>query len=350
MFHWNSFFLQFRHKLSEMQKGRNIILTGGLLVLLMVSTSWGFLVHRTVNQLAIYEMPGSLRPFFIQNMEYMVRNAPRPDQRRNQDSTEATKHFIDLEMYGDSAAWKMPMKWEDAVRQYSKDTLLKYGYLPYLIIKVKDSLTNAFKSGIKDSILFYAADLGHYIGDAHVPLHTTVNYDGQLSNQRGLHSLWESMIPEIEISEYNLSSKHKAKYLDHPEDEIWRSIREAYLLLPAVFNEEKEASKKFVDTTKFRIQVRRGREVKSYTSEFAKAYNERLGSSINLQLTKSADMLADFLYTSWVDAGKPDLNINFSKNEKKEAKKQVKAFKRNELLRDSLLISRKIVDAGFGGQ
>jgi S1/P1 Nuclease len=296
-----------------------------------------------VNQLAIYELPGNLRVFFFHNMEYMVRQAPRPDLRRNQDSTEASKHFIDLEMYGDSAGWKMPMQWEEAVRIHSKDSLLKYGHLPYLIMKVKDSLTLAFKRGLKDSILFYAADLGHYIGDAHVPLHTTVNYDGQLTNQRGLHSLWESMIPEIELDKYQLSSKHRARYLDHPEQEIWKTIRQSYSLLNDVFLQEKEASKNFTDSSKFRIQVRRGREVKSYTPAFAAAYSQRLGFTINQQLIHSADLLADFIYTSWVDAGKPNIDKVQSKKEKKKIKSEVNSFRKNKLIKDSLLLSKKIV-------
>ncbi len=313
-----------------------------MLAVTIICTSWGFLVHRTVNQLAVYELPGNLRAFLFQNMEYIVRNAPRPDIRRNQDSTEAAKHFIDLEVYGDSSAWKMPTQWEEAEKIYSKDTLLKYGYLPYLVIKVKDSLTNAFRSGNKDSILFYVADLGHYIGDAHVPLHTTVNYDGQLTNQRGLHSLWESMIPEIEIDRYQLSSKHKARYLDQPDQAVWNAVRHSYLLLKDVFLQEKEASKSFTDSTKFRLQVRRGREVKSYTTAFANAYSELLGKSINDQLIASADLLADFIYTSWVDAGKPSLNEMISKEEKKRIKKEEKTFRKNQLIKDSLLLSRKI--------
>jgi len=316
-----------------------------LLVILVVCASWGFLVHRTINQLAVYELQGRLEKFFFQNLDYMVRKAPRPDLRRNQDSTEATKHFIDLEMYGDSAYWKMPLKWEDAVRLYSKDTLMKYGYLPYLIMKVKDSLTIAFRKGNKDSILYYAADLGHYIGDAHVPLHTTMNYDGQLSNQKGLHNLWETMVPEMELDQYRLTSKHKARYLQQPEVAIWDAIRHSYDLLQDVFIQEREVSKDFPDSIKFRTQVRRGREVKSFTSDFAKAYSQRLGNTINQQLINSADLLADFLYTSWVDAGKPELGTlytpGFNKQEKKALKKQSKAFRKNELIKDSLLLSRR---------
>lgn len=286
-----------------------------------------------------------MQEFFYSNREYLVKNAPRPDQRRNQDSAEAPRHFIDLEAFGDSAAWKMPMNWEDAVRMHTKDSLLKYGFVPYHIITMKNKLTEAFRAGNKDSILFYATDLGHYIADANVPLHTSLNYDGQLTNQKGLHSLWESMIPEIELDQYTLYSSPRARYLSDPSATIWQTIRRSFSLLPGVFGEEIEATKEFTDSTKFRVQVRRGREVKSYTSAFAKAYSKRLGKTVNDQLLHTAEDIADFWYTAWVDAGKPDLSKllskPFEKNEKKEFKNELKAYRKNELLEKKLLIARQ---------
>jgi hypothetical protein len=315
-----------------------------LLIVMLACSSWGFLVHRTVNQLAIYELPKPMRSFFHTNMQYLVENAPRPDTRRNQDSAEASRHFIDLEIFGDSAAWKMPVDWDPAVRVYTKDSLLKYGYVPYHIVTMKNKLTGAFRSGNKDSILFYAADLGHYIGDANVPLHTSLNYDGQLTNQKGLHSLWESMIPEIELNQYDLYSKHRAEYLPHPEITAWECIRRSHLLLKDVFEKETAASRQFTDSTKFRVQVRRGREVKSYTSEFAKAYSKLLGKTINDQLLNSADMIADFWYTAWVDAGKPNLSgllVTPAKKDKKVFKEEYQVWRKNELIEKKILISRK---------
>ncbi|HEV7779954.1 MAG TPA: zinc dependent phospholipase C family protein [Chitinophagaceae bacterium] len=311
---------------------------------IIIFSSWGFLVHRTVHQLAVYELPGDIRPFFYANIKYLVENAGRPDQRRNQDSTEAPKHFIDLEAFGDSAAWKMPFGWEEAVKIYTKDSLLEYGHVPYHIITMKNKLTAAFRSGNKDSILFYATDLAHYIGDANVPLHNSLNYDGQLSNQNGLHSLWESMIPELEIEQYNLYSRHKASYLANPEQKIWDCIRRAHKMLPDVFGKEIEATKGFTDSTKFRVQMRRGKEVRSFTPAFAKAYNLLLGQSINDQLLNSANMIADFWYTAWVDAGKPDLSAISPMSPgvtKSTLKGELKAWKRNELIKKSLLLSKK---------
>ena len=315
-----------------------------LAIVMVITGSWGFLVHRTVHQLSVYELPKEMAPFFYQNMEYLVTNAPRPDIRRNQDSTEATKHFIDLEIFGEQAATKMPTNWETAVKQYTKDSLIKYGYLPYHIIYMKGKLTEAFKNGNKDSILFYATDLGHYIGDANVPLHTSINYDGQLTNQKGLHSLWESMIPELELNNYNLYSNHKAVYLKKPETAVWEAIRRSAALVPDMLLKEKEVSKDFTEDKKFRTQIRRGRESKSYTTEFAKAYSAALQPTINDQLLHSANLIADFWYTCWIDAGKPSLSaITKDWTAETQAKwdAELKAFKENKLLENRLLLSKK---------
>ncbi|HUQ96616.1 MAG TPA: zinc dependent phospholipase C family protein [Chitinophagaceae bacterium] len=316
----------------------------GLLFAGTLLCSWGFLVHRTTVQLAIYQLPKGIQPFFYQNKAALVKASVRPDQRRNVDSSEAPKHFIDLEMYGDSAAWRMPHPWLGAVAKYSEDTLKKYGYVPYWIETIQQKLTAAFRAGNADSALFYAADLAHYIGDAHVPLHTSVNYDGQLTAQKGLHALWESTIPELELNNYTLSSRHRARYVANKEARIWSAVQSAYQLLPQLFLQERTASAGFTDSTKFRVQVRNGKESKTYTAAFARAYSQKLGNTINGQLVRSADMIADFWYTAWVDAGRPDVKNFFktpyTKEDKTALKKEVKSYRHNHLLKDSLLLAR----------
>lgn len=313
-------------------------------IILSLTGSWGFLVHRTVTQLAIYKLPKKMQPFFYTYLDSLVQHSIRPDQRRNADSTEAPKHFIDLEVFGDSAAWKMPMQWQEAVSKFSKDTLEKYGYVPYWIITVKDRLTNAFCACNKDSILFYASEISHYIGDANVPLHTTLNYDGQLTNQRGLHSLWESTIPALELDQYQLYSRHKAQYLSDPNVAIWKAIQNAHVLVDNMLEEERQASKQFTDSTKYRVQVRNGREVRSYSTAFAKAYSQRLKNTVNQQLLSSANLIADFWYTSWVDAGKPDLKFlmtPMNNEKKKQLKSEKDAYLKNKLIEKKLLLARQ---------
>jgi hypothetical protein len=324
---------------------KKIVAPVAALMIIFFCSSWGFLVHRTVHQLAVYELPQPMQAFFFRNMDYIVKNAGRPDERRNTDSTEAPKHFVDLEMYEHGPNDRMPIHFDEAIARYTKDTLLKYGYVPYYVIIMKDRLTNAFKNQNKDSILFYANDLAHYLGDANVPLHTSANYDGQLTDQKGIHSLWESMIPEMLIDNYNLRSRHKAKYLDDPQQAVWNAIRRAAALVPDMFRLETEVSKSFTIATKYRTQMRRGKEVRSYTSEFAKAYAAALKNTINEQLIHSADLIADFWYTAWVDAGKPNLCMLVqpcvSDEEYDKLKAQKKSYKHNTLIADSMLLSRK---------
>ncbi|MES1224784.1 MAG: zinc dependent phospholipase C family protein, partial [Bacteroidota bacterium] len=285
--------------------------------------------------------------FFYVYKDSIAINAPRPDQRRSIDPTEATKHFIDIEAYGDSAEWKMPLKWEDVIQKYAKDSLLKYGYLPYHVIAIKDKLTDAFRAGNRDSIIFYATDLGHYIGDAHVPLHTALNYDGQLTNQRGIHDLWETSVPEAVLDQYNLHSPHVAAYLSNPDQAIWQTIRQAHNLLNEMFAVEREVSKDFTDSTKYFEEFRWGKKRRFYTAAFAKAYNVRLGKSINDQLLSSADQVADFWYTAWVDAGKPDLSEllpnAFDRAFRKALKKECKAYRKNGLIEKKLLIAKQVM-------
>ncbi|MBS1660951.1 MAG: hypothetical protein JST68_07850 [Bacteroidetes bacterium] len=316
-----------------------------LLLLLLICSSWGFLVHRTVNQLAIYQLPRPTQSFFWQMRDSIVRQAPRPDVRRNTDPQEAPRHFIDLEAYGDSAAWKMPLRWDEAVRLYTADTLKKYGYVPYEVQRLKGLLTEAFRRGDRDSIVYYATDLGHYIGDVNVPLHVAINYDGQLTGQRGLHSLWESRIPEIDLNSYRLRDGHKARYLDDPAVAIWTAVRHSHDLLKDIFAQEIEASKGMPDSVKYHTETRNGRTFKTYSNEFAKAYAARLGNTVNDQLLRSADLIADFWYTAWVDGGKPDLSVTV---DKKELKSELKAYRRNKLIEKKMLISRQSAGTGSG--
>lgn len=328
---------------------RSLLLALFCFSLILVCSGWGFLVHRTVNQLAIYQLPKKLRLFFYEHQVYLVRNSVRPDERRNSDKEEASKHFIDAEAYGDSSLWKMPYGWQEAVALYTKDSLEKYGYVPYVVMDIKNKLTAAMQAGNSDSVLFYAADMGHYIADAHVPLHTTLNYDGQLTGQRGLHSLWESTVPALEITSYNLYNRHRVRYLHKPEEAIWKACRGGFQLLDDMFRKEKEVSQGFTDSIKYRYQMRNGRQSRSYSTAFARVYAQALGGTVNNQLLLSARLITDFWYTCWVDAGKPDLstggNMADLRTMKKELRREVRSFKDNTLIRGKLLLAKKDQDS-----
>ena len=324
-----------------MKLTRSLIVSVVLVGILIVGSSWGFLVHKTIHQLAVYELPAPLQSFFYTHIDKVVADAVRPDQRRNSDPTEATKHFIDLEMFGPDAVNKMPEEWSKAVAIFSKDSLIKYGYVPYHIIYMQSKLTEAFKQKNKDSILFYAADLGHYIGDAHVPLHTTVNYDGQLTGQKGMHNLWESTVPDIEMVQYNLYTNHKATYLTSPQTAIWVAVRKGFGMIDHMLETERAVSKNFTEADKFEMKMWYGKETKAYTLAFAKAYGLALKNTVNERLVESANLIADFWYTAWVDAGKPDLSSFENTSLAQDLQKELGAYQQNTLVKDGFLRALK---------
>ena len=325
----------------RVNKVRRLYWIGLIFIGVMMISSWGFLVHRTINQLAIYELPKPMQPFFYTHMDSIVLNAPRPDIRRNTDSTEGSKHFIDFEFFGDSAQYKMPRDIETATNVFGIKKLKAWGTLPYEIIATQNKLTQAFKNKNTDSIIFYATDLGHYIGDAHVPLHTSSNYDGQLTNQAGMHDLWETSVPELLLKSFRLASKRKAQYLNNPTDRIWKVLQESHALLPEMLAIEKEISKNYTDSTKKYQWIERwGKIRRFYSKDFTLDYGKQLQPSINHQLIQAAHCMADFWYTAWVNAGKPDLSkLNSKYFSKKDFKKEQKAFHKNQLIQKNILIS-----------
>jgi hypothetical protein len=306
---------------------------------------WGFLVHKTVGQLAVYQLPKGIRSFFYSRLDSLETGFIKPDLRREWDYREAPRHFIDLEAYGDSSAWKMPHSWDSAVSRFGLDSLKKYGYLPYAIMGTRERLIQAFRIANKDSILLYAADLCHYLSDAHVPLHTTVNYDGQLSGQKGIHALWESAVPGVEIDRYNLYSGHKAQYLEDPAGAVWQTIRRSNGMLHDLLEKERLLARDVPDSAKYTVSVRNGRNYRSYSRSFAAKYAVMLGSSVNEELLRSAELTADFWYTCWKDAGSPDLGYllpdTWSSHNRKELKRDYNAYRKNELLEKKLLLARQ---------
>jgi hypothetical protein len=295
--------------------------------------------------MAVYELPTNMQPFFHRNLAYLVRHSIRPDQRQKTDPAEGARHYINFEAFGDAAALRMPPKWEEAVAKYSKDSLHKHGYLPYWIELMQKRLTAAFRNRNADSIIFYAADISHYLSDAVVPLHTTINYNGELTNQKGIHGLWETMIPELELRKFSLSSKHSATYLSHPEVVVWKHLHDAHRMVADLLKAERITSKSFTSATKYRTQLRNGKEHKTYTSAFARAYNKQLRFTVNQQIIHAVNLTADFWFTAWVEAGRPDLSgllkPPFTRKESEQLQTEREAFSKNELLKKNLLLAKK---------
>ncbi|NIJ53673.1 zinc dependent phospholipase C family protein [Dyadobacter arcticus] len=267
---------------------------------------WGFWAHKRINRLAVFRLPPEMQFFFKKNIDYLSENATNPDKRRYAAVGEAERHFIDLDTYGDSALHILPKFWQDAVKKIGEDSLQKHGIVPWHVQLSCYQLTEAFKAKDAARILRLSADLGHYIADAHVPLHTTRNYNGQLTNQEGIHGFWESRLPELFAEDYDLWSG-PVVYKDDIAREIWKAVAESNAASDSVFRFEKELTKQFKADKKYSYELRNNILTRTYSREFSTNYHQLLDNQVELRMKASVKMVGDIWYTCWVNAGQPDL-------------------------------------------
>jgi hypothetical protein len=272
--------------------------------------------------------------FYKYHIQYITENAVNPDKRRYAVAGEAPRHYIDLDVYSHNTRHTMPHSWHEAVATYSEDTLMAYGIVPWQINFMKHQLTEAFKEKNVKRILRVSADMGHYIADAHVPLHTTENYNGQLTNQHGIHGLWESRLPEIFSGDYNYFVG-TAQYIDNPQEKAWQAVMSSHLALDSVLGFERELTKRFPEDKKYSFEQRGGITTKVYSKAFSGAYHQMLSGQVERRLQASIKMVADMWYTSWVDAGQPDLNelieYQFSKDDIKAMEEEKKLWEQRHI-------------------
>lgn len=294
-------------------------------------STWGFYGHKRINRMAVFTLPPELFTFYKKHIEFLTDHAVDPDKRRYAVKGEAERHYIDIDHYthGDEDPFDVvPKKWDDAVAKFSEDTLHAYGIVPWHLEVMMYRLTKAFKDKNLDRILKLSAELGHYIGDAHVPLHTTENYNGQLTGQKGIHGFWESRIPELSAEEYDYLIG-TAIYIEDPLAEAWRIVEESHRAVDSVLTFEKELTEEFGEDKKYSIEQRGQVMMKVYSEEFAMEYAYRLNGMQEKRMRASIYMTGCFWYSAWVNAGQPDLEElgdNVSEEYKKEMEENDKKF------------------------
>ncbi len=276
-------------------------------VLLVPSCSfWGFFAHQQINKLAVFSLPAPMIGFYKANLSYLIEAAVNPDRRRYAVAEEGARHFIDLDGYNDSALLRMPRTWRDVQALSIGDSMKRHGIVPWHIPIMYRQLTDAFLRRDAQKILRLSAELGHYVSDAHVPLHTTSNYDGQKSNQSGIHAFWESRLPELFSTEYDFFVG-PAMYCDDVVQASWDAVLGAHCATDSVLGFEQEVGKK-LGHRKFSFESRGTQTIKVVSRPYASRYHQQLAGMVERQMRASIKMTADLWFSAWVDAGQPDLS------------------------------------------
>ena len=269
--------------------------------------SWGFSAHKELHAVAISALPHPLFSLFKTHQLTIIEKSIAADRRKHIVESEAEKHYIDLDLVNDSTSER--------------------GTLPSTIIKVYNNLVYQMSmcavggdsSSTIESVIRISADLGHYIGDAHVPLHTTYNYNGQFSGQTGIHALWETHVYEITRPSWK-PRQVKATYIMDVESWSNAIITSSHQLVNEVLSKE-ESVRLRVDAPPLWGYRTRGRTMDIIpTPSFCREYADSLNDMVELRFYESAQGIASAWYSAWIDAGCPDLNkLRSSKSESKNA-------------------------------
>lgn len=320
---------------------RKIIITLLTLFFVIPVFSWGFFAHKMVNRLAVFTLPESLLLFYKTNIEYITEHAVDPDKRRYSDPEEACRHYVDLDHYEAVCPIDtVPRYWKEAVAKYTEDTLKAYGIVPWHISLMKYKLTEAFKEKDREKILRLSAEIGHYIADAHVPLHSTENYNGQLTNQHGIHGFWESRLPELFSNNYDFFVG-RAAYVDNVQLAAWAASEGSYAAKDSVLDFERKLNGRFGSDRKYSNELRGQAQVKVYSQEYSEAYHTMLGNQVERRMRASILAVGSIWYTAWVDAGQPDLNDLKTKTEKlTDEQRRALIADEQKLLQEKKMIGR----------
>ncbi len=255
--------------------------------------AWGDKGHKLINKMAVEFLPPSMKSFEIWR-DYLSEHAPDPDYRKEKDKTEPPKHFIDIDYYKEFQSGNMIENEDSLIAEYGKNEVIKIGILPWATLNTYKELITAFKNHNKEEALKLAADLGHYVADGHQPMHTVLNYNGQLTNQKGVHFRYEITMVDKHLDELQSSFQPvSAPFIKDPLKFIFNYISNSNSVCGILFDADNFAYKQCGSRS---------------SDEYYNLMWIKTGYITEIQFDRAAEDYASLLYSAWVNAGKPNIN------------------------------------------
>ena len=263
-------------------------------------SAWGLDVHRLITRRAIDGLPAALKPYYLSRAEFFVEHSVDPDLWRVVDlksdrGEEDPNHFLDIDGLDEPRPFtNVPRAWDQYVARYGAERATKMGRLPWRTEDVYGRLVAAFRDVTRgqnyaaENALFLSAVLAHYIEDAHVPFHAVTSYDGQATNQRGIHSRFES-----QLVMRNQATLKLARVTVEPIPEIkafvFETLIEGEALVESILAADLAAAK--------------GREF--YDDAYFAAFLKGARPVMERRLAEAASGVASVIVAAWTEAGKP---------------------------------------------
>ena len=275
--------------ISSIMKIKSNLYTAVIAIFSILFIGWGNVGHRIINTKTILSVTPEMS-FWGSWSDSLAAHGSDADSRKSIDPTEGPKHYIDIDNYPEFIAnGYISQNFDSLVLLHGNTFVMGQGILPWAIMKTFDSLQTAFQNNQFNKAMLFAADLGHYIGDMHMPLHITRNYDGQFTGQSGIHRRFESTM----INNYStqiIYSGDSLVYINDVSDFVFNTLYNNYSYVDSVLNSDNLA-KAFAGNT-------------NSSAYYSKMWE--LSKGFTTQLFKNASYkLTCLIYTAWLNAGSP---------------------------------------------
>ncbi|MEO8482580.1 MAG: hypothetical protein ABI634_10250 [Acidobacteriota bacterium] len=271
------------------------------------SGAWGMQVHRLLTGLAIDGLPAPLRSLYASQRAFVVEHAVDPDLwrvvgLRGELGPEEPNHFLDIDALGEPAPFTgVPRDWDAYVARYGAAKAETFGRLPWRATEVYGRLVEAFKVMARgtsygaDNVRYLSAIMAHYVEDAHQPLHAAENYDGQLTNQRGVHSRFETELPLRNWSRI-AHPPVQTKPIGDIKTFVFSTLVESNALVAPILAADRAAAAHLKKDANDRVIYDDG--------YYAGMYRD-LRPLLQKRLADSTNGVASVLVAAWTEAGKP---------------------------------------------
>jgi len=260
-----------------------------MMTMILFLCSWGEKGHHKINSSAPKFFPSGLNNYKGWS-ESLAAHGSDPDNRKRIDPTEGIRHYIDIDAYEDFVkTHKIVEGKEEAINKYGLEFIKKNGTLPWVTDSTYQVLVKQFKAKDWKMVVLTAADLGHYVGDGHMPLHLTTNYDGKLTNQGGIHARYESHMINLFVDSIpeNITPIHDiANVSRYVFDYMYSNYQYKDSLLNADKYAFEKASHQYKDVYYQTLWLK----TKGFTTKMIQG---------------SSKSLAELITKAWSEAGKP---------------------------------------------
>jgi len=270
-------------------KIKSKLLLAAITICSILFIGWGNVGHRIINTRTSLSVT-PVMSFWGNWSDSLAAHGSDADNRKSSDPNEAPKHYIDIDNYPEFISnGYISQSFDSLVLQHGYSFVMDQGILPWAIMKTFDSLQTAFQNYQFHKAMLFAADLGHYVGDMHMPLHITMNFNGQLTGQTGVHSRYESTM----IGNYSTQIIYTGDsliYINDVSDFVFSTLYSNYSYVDSVLKCDSLA-KAFAGNT-------------NSTAYYSKLWE--LSKGFTIKLFKDASYkLTCLIYTAWLNAGSP---------------------------------------------